>query len=427
MRCAWVLPIMLWSNPSLGESPSVQAAKAAESALDRAQGVQVRRSDLLRVVRLWQGAVFHAHRDERLQARRAEVAAWSRLACWSGEEEDHRRAELELTVLRREGGAPVPALGCPTSDSSTGRGEHLSSRPAGPPSSTPRPAEHRASSVVARGALVPISAGELSVLALDVPKASATDDPPLSIVLDPGHGGDELGAEGPGGILEKDVNLDVARRVAALLEGHVRVLLSRRGDDALSLADRVTFANRSDATLFVSIHANGHVLPRVRGIETYVLSVDAPLYSTRLRRREALLDQLFSTRRPEERRDLGLILADAAMRGATRRSRSLGLQIQAAMVRNISRRWADVPDLGVKSALFYVLLGVRMPAVLVEGGFLTHPEEGRLLGTGAYREALSKGIAEGIQRYIQNRSPTESSHMLVTRSPGRAGHGIRAP
>jgi N-acetylmuramoyl-L-alanine amidase len=225
-----------------------------------------------------------------------------------------------------------------------------------------------------------------------------------TIVIDPGHGGEEEGARGPDGLLEKDVNLAIAKRIKRQLQGSFRILLTREDDRTLSLAERSRFANEAEADLFVSIHANGHTQRRFHGIETYVLAVDAPRYGPRLRHREALhAATVGSDADPALRQDLRVLLADLAMRGATAQSRMLAERVQARLVNRLRDSYDDVVDLGVKSALFYVLLGTRMPSILVETGFLTHPEEGARLGTRKYRRQVAVAVAEAIREHVGHR------------------------
>jgi N-acetylmuramoyl-L-alanine amidase len=217
------------------------------------------------------------------------------------------------------------------------------------------------------------------------------------IVLDPGHGGSDPGAEGVA--TEKDVTLDVARRVAQLLEDRMRadVVLTRAGDATVPLAARTARANAEGADLFVSIHANAARSRRLHGIETYYLNNTADRASIRLAAMENGLDMITARR---DRPDLRFILSDLVQVGKMEESIALATAIQRSVVGHLRGRWGDVADLGVKRGPFYVLVGAYMPCVLVETSFLTHPTEGRRLAGAAYRQAVAEGIAGGIGRFL---------------------------
>ena len=217
------------------------------------------------------------------------------------------------------------------------------------------------------------------------------------VVLDPGHGGRDTGALGPEGIdiTEKEVVLDVAKRVAARLREHgAAVKLTRTRDEYLSLEERTAIANGFNADVFVSVHANAHKQPKVSGIETYYLDVSDERYTERLQQRETHAEDDASS-------DLDLILADLATKVATRRSRQLAKQVQSRLMAAADPVNPSARDLGVKGALFYVLMGARMPAVLVETSFMSNPTEARLLAGRRYRRILARAIASGILTHMK--------------------------
>ncbi|GEM_PF-2098601 len=211
------------------------------------------------------------------------------------------------------------------------------------------------------------------------------------VVLDPGHGGEEEGAVGPTGVVEKDLVLDVARRTAALLRAAgFEVELTRDGDENVSLDDRAALANRLHADLFVSIHANASPARSAHGAETYILA------------REATDDAARATAALENdaggvltgaggRQDVGLILWDLAQVEYLEESARLAETIQDRLDAELG-----LDDRGVKQAPFRVLVGATCPAVLVELGFLTNPQEERLLATAAYRRRLARVLAEAV-------------------------------
>jgi N-acetylmuramoyl-L-alanine amidase len=221
-----------------------------------------------------------------------------------------------------------------------------------------------------------------------------------SVVLDAGHGGHDSGTRGPTGLFEKDLVLDVTRRVAKLARERleVKVLLSRDDDRFVTLKDRTSFANRENADLFVSIHANGHRQADSAGIETYFLSSEAT--DSAARQLAALENNVVQFERPTAttvaaRPDfLKTILWDLAQSE---------FQVQSSRVAEIvldsMTRALRVPNRGVKQAGFYVLGGAAMPAVLIEIGFVTNPKEERRLKESAYRDEIARAIFAGLAEY----------------------------
>ena len=217
------------------------------------------------------------------------------------------------------------------------------------------------------------------------------------VVIDPGHGGHDPGAQGYA--VEKDVTLAIARRLAALLEERLgaETLLTRTDDTTLSLSDRTARANSEGADLFVSIHANANPTGRLHGIETYYLDNAADHATSRLAAMENGLDLL----RPRgEGSDLRYILSDLVQVGKMDESIALARAVQRAVVATTRSRYPYVTDLGVKRGPFYVLVGAYMPCVLVETSFLTHPMEGRRLARDQYQATLAEGIASGVARFL---------------------------
>jgi N-acetylmuramoyl-L-alanine amidase len=210
------------------------------------------------------------------------------------------------------------------------------------------------------------------------------------VVIDPGHGGKDTGAIGPDGAKEKDLTLAMAKKLRAYLEEKgLEVLLTREGDRTLSLEERTRFANEKGADLFLSLHVNAAQNRKAHGIETYTLNLNSDRYAMRLAARE----NASSERRIGE---LQFILADLATKANTDDSVKLARLVQSKMVSRLqSRHGKDrIRDLGVKQALFFVLVGAKMPAILLETGFISHPEEGKRLQSRAYQEEAMRGVAE---------------------------------
>jgi N-acetylmuramoyl-L-alanine amidase len=223
------------------------------------------------------------------------------------------------------------------------------------------------------------------------------------IVLDPGHGGKDPGAIGVGGVAEKDLVLSIAKKLAVKLtrELGIEVILTRKDDRYVPLEDRTATANAEDADLFVSLHMNASPNLEARGLETYYLDNTSDEASIRLAAREN------STSR-KNISDLQFILSDMLQNGKLEDSISLAHHLQGAVVSGMSRKMSDVKDLGVKKALFYVLVGARMPSVLVEMFFITNRVEGRAMNDEGHQDAMVDALLEGIRKYNQGTVATKT-------------------
>lgn len=223
------------------------------------------------------------------------------------------------------------------------------------------------------------------------------------IVFDPGHGGKDPGAIGVGGIAEKDLVLAIAKKLAARVKSElsIDVILTRKDDRFIPLEDRTAIANAEGADLFISLHMNASPNLEARGIETYYLDNTTDEASLRLAAREN------STSRKNVS-DLQFILSDMMQNVKLEDSISLAHRLQGALVSGMSRKMADVKDLGVKKALFYVLVGARMPSVLVEMFFITNRIEGRAMNEESYQDAMVDALMEGISKYNQATMATKT-------------------
>lgn len=218
------------------------------------------------------------------------------------------------------------------------------------------------------------------------------------VIIDAGHGGHDTGAIGPKGTLEKDVALSIAKKLGARLEeAGLEVVLTRDDDTFVKLEDRTRFANRQKGDLFISVHCNAAPSKTLRGIETYTLNTSSNRYSIRLAARENA-----TTERGVG--DLQYILADLATKANTSESSHLADRVQRALVRNLSASYKGVKDLGTKEALFFVLLGAKMPAILVETSFLSHPEEEERLASDEYQQGVADSIAEAVGGFLEERN-----------------------
>jgi N-acetylmuramoyl-L-alanine amidase len=233
-----------------------------------------------------------------------------------------------------------------------------------------------------------------------VPQAK-TAKPPVTglrkIVLDPGHGGKDPGAVGVNGIAEKDIVLAVAKKLALKLKKElgVEVVLTRSDDSFVELKDRTAVANAEQADLFISLHVNASPNPEARGIETYYLDNTTDEAANRLAARENSVARNSVT-------DIQFILSDMIQNLKLEDSITLANRLHASVVSQVGRRYGEVKDLGVKKALFYVLVGARMPSVLVEMFFVTHRSEGRALGKEAYQDGIAEALFDGIKRYQES-------------------------
>lgn len=227
-----------------------------------------------------------------------------------------------------------------------------------------------------------------------VEEAAATQQ--RVIVLDPGHGGVEHGARYEE-LEESDLVLDISLRVARILRRRLpasRVVLTRERDEVVSLDQRAAFANAASADLFVSVHLNAADGPvSTGGVTTFVLDASDDEQAIRLAAREN------GTRRSEVT-GIQRLIARLHRREQVTHSRRLAELVHEHTLAGGRRVLPALPDRGVKSALFYVLIGVRMPAILLEASFLTKREEAEALRRPEYREALASGVAEGLVRYV---------------------------
>jgi N-acetylmuramoyl-L-alanine amidase len=231
-----------------------------------------------------------------------------------------------------------------------------------------------------------------------VPRENRVEITPLrTIVLDAGHGGHDTGAIGPTGLMEKEVVLDVARRVARLVEDHLhlKVLLSRDSDVFVPLRDRTSFANRQRADLFVSIHANAHRERATDGVETYFLSSEATDNESRqVAAQENGVVKLEPAGRNGKTDIVRTILWDLAQSEFQVESERLAEVVHDAVTQSLR-----IGNRGVKQAGFYVLGGAAMPAILLEIGFVTNPREERKLRSTRYRDELARAILAGLAEY----------------------------
>jgi N-acetylmuramoyl-L-alanine amidase len=231
-------------------------------------------------------------------------------------------------------------------------------------------------------------------------RPTAARDQRWHVVIDAGHGGKDPGAVGPSGLMEKEVVLDIARRLRDRMhqDPQWRVTLTRDTDVFIPLEERTASANAKGADLFVSIHANSAERADANGIETYFLDLASDEQSMRVAARE-------NATTVSKVSDLQLILRDLQMTSKRNESSLLAGSVQQALVQAPSGG-RNGRDLGVKHAPFLVLLGAEMPSILVETGFVSNPGEERKLADPKYRAQAARAIFEGIKDYLANGSGT---------------------
>jgi len=207
------------------------------------------------------------------------------------------------------------------------------------------------------------------------------------VVLDPGHGGSNAGAQGPG-IHEKQLTLEIANLVAAHLRDHgIDVVLTRTIDKTLTLRQRTEVADALPADLFVSIHANASPTRTQRGYETYVLTVKGVDVDARALRSDT------TTPRPGVDPQIASVLDDIERGAAQWDAAELAARVQ----HNLRDRRGPDGDRGVRQDAQHVLLGATMPAILVEVGFIDHPVEGKQLTEAPVQSQLATAIAQAIE------------------------------
>ena len=218
------------------------------------------------------------------------------------------------------------------------------------------------------------------------------------IVLDAGHGGDDVGAVGPNKRYEKVVNFNVTKYLASLLKQRgYTVYLTRNNDTFIKVMDRTILANEKNADLFISIHTNAVPAEKaneIDGIETFFLS---PARSERAKNVAALENKSDIREMSNSSKDVFL---ESLNRPRITASHKFAIDVQAGVLQSTRSKYKDVKDSGVKEGPFWVLVGAQMPSILVELGFISHPIESKRLYDKAYQQLLANGIANGVDSYF---------------------------
>jgi N-acetylmuramoyl-L-alanine amidase len=234
---------------------------------------------------------------------------------------------------------------------------------------------------------------------LPPPRAALPSVParPLVLVIDPGHGGKDPGAIGPAGLMEKTVTLQIAKALQQVIRKalpQVRVMLTRDTDVFLPLKQRAEIANKHEAQLFVSIHANSSPNQEASGIETWYLSFAANERAKKTAARENHMQE-------PQVSALETILRDLRQTDRINQSSRLAGLAQAALTQHMTEQYEGIIDRGVDGAPFVVLLHTSMPSILVEVSFMSNPRDEKRLQSPTYQRSLAQGIFRGLHKYLQ--------------------------
>jgi N-acetylmuramoyl-L-alanine amidase len=259
----------------------------------------------------------------------------------------------------------------------------------------------------------PAAATDTADLQLDTPESrealpTAAGDRSLTralglkigkIVIDAGHGGHDTGTIGPNGLLEKDVVLDVAKRLGRLLETRLgaEVVYTRRDDTFVPLETRTAIANRERADLFISIHANSSHDSDARGVETYYLNFTSSPEALEVAARENAV----SEKSIHELQDL---VKKIALKEKIEESREFAGDVQESLYGGLALNNAGMRDRGVKKAPFIVLIGANMPSILAEISFVSNPTDARKMETSDHRQRIAESLYRGVAKYVNGLS-----------------------
>lgn len=235
------------------------------------------------------------------------------------------------------------------------------------------------------------------------------------IVIDPGHGGKDPGAIGPNGLQEKDVVLDIALKVKEILkfDPQYEIILTRDNDIFIPLNERTEIANKYNADLFISIHANASPRTYARGVETYLLNWTDDEEAIRVAARE---NAISIKKMKQLKGELGVMLAslerEAKRDDSVKLAGYLHTSISTSLKEDFLRN-----DNGVKQALFYVLVGAKMPSCLLEVSYISNPQEEKLLSKDSYRKLIAESIVEGIKNYFNKADKIRKVNYAKLNSP----------
>jgi N-acetylmuramoyl-L-alanine amidase len=215
------------------------------------------------------------------------------------------------------------------------------------------------------------------------------------IVIDPGHGGHDTGTIGPNGLLEKDLVLDVSKRLGKLLEARLgaEVVFTRRDDTFIPLETRTSIANQEEADLFVSVHANSSRDQDARGVETYYLNFTSSPEALEVAARE-------NAEADKSIHELQDLVKKIALKEKIEESKEFASDVQQSLHSGLAARTSGIRDRGVKKAPFVVLIGANMPSILAEISFISNPGDEKRLKSADYRQRIAESLYRGIARYV---------------------------
>ena len=219
------------------------------------------------------------------------------------------------------------------------------------------------------------------------------------IVIDPGHGGHDTGTIGPNGLEEKDLVLDVSRRLGTLLQARLgaEVIFTRQDDTFIPLETRTAIANQEGADLFVSVHANSSHDPDARGVETYYLNFTSSPDALEVAARENAVSE-------ESIHELQDLVKKIALKEKIDESQEFASDVQSSLHSGLAAKNPGVRDRGVKKAPFIVLIGANMPSILAEISFVSNPGDERRMATAEYRQKIAESLYRGIAKYVSGLS-----------------------
>src|ERR1700682_1108737 len=234
------------------------------------------------------------------------------------------------------------------------------------------------------------------------------------IVIDAGHGGHDTGTIGPNGLLEKDVVLDVAKRLGRLLETRLgaEVIYTRQDDTFIPLETRTAIANRERADLFISIHANSSRDSDARGVETYYLNFTSSPEALEVAARENAV----SEKSIHELQDL---VKKIALKEKIEESREFAGDVQESLYGGLGLNTAGIRNRGIKKAPFIVLIGANMPSILAEISFVSNPTDERRLETSDYRQRIAESLYRGIAKYVNGLSGVKDASKIEKAALGQ--------
>jgi N-acetylmuramoyl-L-alanine amidase len=219
------------------------------------------------------------------------------------------------------------------------------------------------------------------------------------IVIDPGHGGHDTGTIGPNGVREKDVVLDVSRRLGKMLRQQLgaQVIYTRSDDTFIPLETRTAIANRERADLFISVHANSSDDPDARGVETYYLNFTSSKDALEVAARENAVSQ-------KSIYELQDLVKKIALKEKIDESREFASDVQSSLYSSLASKSSSLRNRGVKKAPFIVLIGANMPSILAEISFVSNPVDARRLQTPEHRQQIADSLYRGVARYVNGLS-----------------------